>query len=71
MKDHCPLCGDDREDYFCPTCKRTFEMTEFTEEEVTTCKNCKHWHRFRLADNGDCSVTKGVTKDDYYCHEFY
>lgn len=32
MKDHCPFCGEDREDYLCPSCEKVFENTEFKDE---------------------------------------
>ena len=32
MRDHCPFCGSDREDYLCPSCEKVFENTEFEDE---------------------------------------
>ena len=38
MKDFCPLCGEPRDDYQCPTCDKAFGMTLFTKEEP--CEHC-------------------------------
>jgi hypothetical protein len=67
------LCMNPKCDNYIKVQKPT-ELSEVresvTDEEIKICKNCKKWHRFRLSDNGDCSLTKGVTKEDYSCAEW-